>query len=245
MGFTGFWRNVALDDPVGQTIRSIGRRHRDRGVVETRLVSDAELAVEDNLGGYIGRGRTDGAPFWLLYVLGTIFSLFGIVLAIGCFAMLQSQLPMEVQGGRIGVGVGLVLLLFGGLMLYSGYAKSHADRIELFENGIRVVGGVFNGAWHFDQLSALRIVVIQPGSWLSFQRIKSLCLLVLRMVEIRTIDGVIVTSADDLFGGGYVCVSVNGSKEVEARSPGLSRLLRFSEAATNARPDCDVKLIQL
>lgn len=201
--------------------------------------------MEGDLGGYIGRGRTDGAPFWLLYLLGTIFSLFGIVLAIGCFAMLQSQLPMEVQGGRVGVGVGVMLLLFGGLMLYSGYVKSYADRIDLFEKGIRVVGGVSNGAWRFEQLSVLRIVVIKPCSWLSFQGIKSFCLLALRMVETWTIDGVRVTSFDCLFGGGYVCASVSSSNEIEARSPGLTRLLRFSEAAVNARPDCDVKLIQL
>lgn len=201
--------------------------------------------MNGDLGAYIGRSRTSGAPFWLLYGLGTVFSLAGIGLAIGCYPMLQSQLPMEVQGGRVGVGVGMVLLLFGGLLLHSGYTKSHADRVELFENGVRIVGGASHGEWRFDQLESLRLVVIKPGSWLSFQGIKSWCLLALRMVEFRTVDEHRVSSFNDLFGGGCVSVRVVGMDEVTAASPGLSRLLRFSDAASNARIDCDVKLIQL
>lgn len=208
-------------------------------------VLNMEVSMKSDLGAYIGRSRTSGAPFWLLYALGTVFALAGIGLAIGCYSMLQSQLPMEVQGGRIGIGVGLVLLLFGGVMLHSGYAKSHADRVELFENGVRIVGGASHGEWHFDELETLRIVVIKPGSWLSFQGIKSWCLLAVRVVEFRTVEEHQVSSFDHLFGGGYVSVRVSGKDEITASSPGLSRLLQFSDAVSNARPDFDVKLIQL
>ena len=200
--------------------------------------------MKEDLWEFIGRGRTNGAPFWLLYGLGTVLTVFGVGLAIGCYPMMQSQLPFEAQGGRIGVGVGLAMLLFGGLMIYSGYAKTIADRVEFFENGLRVVGGVCDGAWRFEQLTSLKIVIIKPGPWLSFEGIKAWCMLPWA-IEIRTVQGVAVTTDDYLFGGGEVSLSVNGADEITARSPGLSRLLRFSAAASSARSDFDVKLIQL
>ena len=209
------------------------------------FLAQLEAAVKEDLLEFIGRGRTNGAPFWLLYGLGTVFTVFGVGLAIGCYPMMQSQLPIEAQGGRIGVGVGLAMLLFGGLMINSGYTKSIADRVEFFGNGLRVVGGVCDGAWRFEQLKTLKIVIIKPGPWLSVEGFKAWCTLALRAIEIRTVQGVVVTTDDYLFGGGEVCLSVNGADEITARSPGLSRLLRFSAAASSARSDFDVKLIQL
>lgn len=41
--------------------------------------------------------------------------------------MLQSAVLVEAQGGRVGFGLGLALLLLGGLLIHSGYAKTNAD----------------------------------------------------------------------------------------------------------------------
>ena len=154
-------------------------------------------------------------------------------------------------------------------MIHSGYAKTIADRVELFEKGVRVAGGACNGTWRFEQLATLKIQLIAPGPWLSFEGVRCLFLMALGFEAFRTVDRdsfslhddlsgsgalpqtvaepvrLFVSTHDYLFGGGSIRLSVDGNDEVSASSPGFSGLLRFSSAACTARSDFDVKRIQL
>ncbi len=64
------------------------------------------------------------------------------------------------------------------------------------------------------------------------------------MYEWRIVDGVLVGTGDYLFGGGSERLSINETGEVNDFSVGMSRLLRFSEAASIARCDCELKMIE-
>ena len=185
-------------------------------------------------GGFIARGRTNAAPHWLLYGLAVSSICVGGLLAIGCSPMLFSNLPAEVQGGRIGVGVGAMLFMFGGLMIYSARSKSITHRVDFFEKGVKICGGPNNGSWLFEDLEQFAVTVIRPGPRLSLKAGYCCLMILCHTVIIWQVDGVSVSSHDFLSGGGGIRLSVEGQTIVHAGGLKVAKLEAIGKAASAA-----------
>lgn len=173
------------------------------------------------LGAFICRGRTPNAPPILLYALTLLCGFFGGGLTIGCMSMVTSYLPAERQGGYIGVGIGLVILLFGAVTFHSGRSRRYVNRVDFFQNGIAVWRGSHGERWFYSQLVGVNVTVIRPASWWSPMK---WFLLILAVVGIHSIDDRGITSFEHCFGGGRVSVLIVGQQSIEVVGPGYRRL---------------------
>ena len=190
--------------------------------------------MDVDLGAFIARGKTSAAPHWLLWGLAVLSTCTGCLLAIGCASMLFSMLSAEVQGGRIGVGVGAMLCMFGGLMIHSARSKSITHRVDFFENGVKVCGGPNHGSWLFQDLEQFAVTIILAGPWLSLKAADFCLMSLCHIVVIWNVDGVVVSSHDFLWGGGGVRLSADGQMVVNAGGMKVAKLEAIAEAANSA-----------